>query len=154
MRSLGARLPTPSSNLPGNQRPGRPVPLFGLASDGACLACRVTATTGGLLPHRFTLTLARSEGGLLSVALAGDRSPRVLPGIPPCEARTFLPGPCGPRRRPVRLPKCRAPPRRPHARTRRAQRYSLSASVAPTVSSKKVWVGAALACPAASASGS
>jgi len=30
--------------------------LFGLAPDGVCQACRVAATAGGLLPHRFTLT--------------------------------------------------------------------------------------------------
>lgn len=31
------------------------------------------------------------DGGLLSVALAEDHSSRMLSGIPPCEARTFLP---------------------------------------------------------------
>ena len=97
-------MPTPSSNLPGNHRPGRPVSRFGLASDGACLACRVAAATGGLLPHRFTLTPAHSGSGLLSVALAEDCSSRALPGILPCEARTFLPGSCDPQRRSVRLP--------------------------------------------------
>jgi len=30
--------------------------LFGLAPNGVCRACRVAATTGGLLPHHFTLT--------------------------------------------------------------------------------------------------
>ena len=95
---LGATLPLPSSNLPGNLRSGRSVSLFGLASDGACLAYHVTAITGGLLPHRFTLTQQHDDksrcyalGGLLSVALAKDHSSRELPGILPCEARTFLP---------------------------------------------------------------
>lgn len=47
---------TPSSNLPGRHGPGRPPSLFGLAPDGVCRACRVTTASGGLLPHRFTLT--------------------------------------------------------------------------------------------------
>ena len=37
--------------------------LFGLAPDGVCLACRVAAATGGLLPRLFTLTPA-DRGGL------------------------------------------------------------------------------------------
>lgn len=53
---LGARLPAPSSNLPGRHGPGRPPSLLGLAPDGVCRACRVAAASGGLLPHRFTLT--------------------------------------------------------------------------------------------------
>ena len=53
---LGARLPVPSSNLPGRQWSGRPPSLFGLAPNGVCRACRVTTASGGLLPHRFTLT--------------------------------------------------------------------------------------------------
>lgn len=52
----GRRLPDGSSNLPGSDWPGRPAPLFGLASNGVCLARRVTTTTGGLLLHPFTLT--------------------------------------------------------------------------------------------------
>lgn len=53
---LGAQLPAPSSNLPGRLWPGRPPSLFGLAPNGVCRACRVAAASGGLLPHRFTLT--------------------------------------------------------------------------------------------------
>lgn len=85
---LGAMLPLPSSNLPENHGLGKSVFLFGLASSGACLAYYVTIITGGLLPHRFTLTIS---GGLLSVALAKDRSFWALPSTLPCEARTFLP---------------------------------------------------------------
>ncbi len=47
--------------------------LFGLAPDGVCRAEQVTLLAGGLLPHRFTLTLASlatDDGGLLSVALS------------------------------------------------------------------------------------
>ncbi len=53
---LGRPLPAASSNLPGDNWPGRPASLFGLAPDGVCLADRVAAVAGGLLPHRFTLT--------------------------------------------------------------------------------------------------
>ena len=70
--------------------PGQPVPLFGLASNGACLARYITITTGRLLLHRFTLTTIINSGGLLSVALAEDHSSWVLPSVLPYEARTFL----------------------------------------------------------------
>ena len=36
--------------------PGQPPFLFGLAPDEVYLACLVAKTSGGLLPHRFTLT--------------------------------------------------------------------------------------------------
>jgi len=49
--------------------------LLGLAPGGACLAAPVTRGAGGLLHHRFTLTLL-ARGGLLSVALSRG-SPRV-----------------------------------------------------------------------------
>ncbi len=42
-------------------------PLFGLAPNEVYLADLITQFAGGLLHHRFTLTLA---GGLLSVALS------------------------------------------------------------------------------------
>ncbi len=54
---LGPQLPAASSNLPGRYGPGEPPSLFGLAQDGVCRACRVTATSGELLPHRFTLAV-------------------------------------------------------------------------------------------------
>jgi len=47
-----------------------------LAPGGVCLAARITPGAGGLLHHRFTLTLGRAKGGLLSVALSRG-SPRV-----------------------------------------------------------------------------
>ena len=54
---------------------GHSVPLlFGLAPDGVCQAPGVTAGTGELLPHRFTLihveALGLDKDGLLSVALS------------------------------------------------------------------------------------
>ena len=49
--------------------------LLGLAPGGVYPADHVAVITGGLLHHRFTLTL-ENEGGLLSVALARG-SPRV-----------------------------------------------------------------------------
>jgi hypothetical protein len=47
-----------------------------LAPGGVYLAARITPGAGGLLHHRFTLTLGRAKGGLLSVALSRG-SPRV-----------------------------------------------------------------------------
>ena len=44
--------------------------LFDLAPDGVYQAGHVTAPTGGLLHHRFTLTAPSWDGGLFSVALA------------------------------------------------------------------------------------
>ena len=58
---LGVLLPTPSCNLP-ECRTGRAAPyiLLGLAPDGVCLASDITATAGGLLHHRFTLTCRKA----------------------------------------------------------------------------------------------
>ena len=59
---LGQGFLPASSDLPEDAsisyRPGQSwgAFLFGLAPDGVCLAYRVTAVTGGLLPHLFTLT--------------------------------------------------------------------------------------------------
>jgi len=53
---LGRQSLNGSSNLPEGVWPGQSAFLFGLASDGACLARSVAASAGGLLPHRFTLT--------------------------------------------------------------------------------------------------
>ena len=47
-----------------------------LAPGGVCLAARITPGAGGLLHHRFTLTLGQAKGGLFSVALSRG-SPRV-----------------------------------------------------------------------------
>jgi hypothetical protein len=54
---LGFRLPETSSDLP-ESLDGQPsnALLFGLAPGGVCRAPDVTAGTGELLPHRFTLT--------------------------------------------------------------------------------------------------
>jgi hypothetical protein len=49
--------------------------LFGLAPDGVYRACRVTATTGGLLPHLFTLTRPSR-----AVCFCGT-----IPGSPPLD---------------------------------------------------------------------
>jgi len=113
--------PLPPATYPRTSAgPASSVLLFGLAPDGVCRACRVAAATGGLLPHRFTLTLHPLErkywlnqwsicltdsmsvkqfpknpfkwvqGGLFSVALSRDRSLWALPSVLPCGARTFL----------------------------------------------------------------
>jgi len=52
--------------------PSSNTPLFGLAPDGVYRAADVTAGTGELLPHPFTLTAPGQApaGGLLSVALS------------------------------------------------------------------------------------
>jgi len=49
--------------------------LFGLAPSGVYLANHITAIAGGLLHHRFILTVI-ANGGLFSVALI----PRIAPG--------------------------------------------------------------------------
>jgi len=87
------------------REPGRTtpyVPLFGLAPGGVYQAPDVTAGTGELLPHPFTLTPADipkvGGGGLLSVALsfpspgldASRHRDWTLPSTSPCGARTFL----------------------------------------------------------------
>lgn len=45
--------------------------LLGLAPDGGYLANRIAADAGGLLHHRFTLTLSGSTRRYVSVALSG-----------------------------------------------------------------------------------
>ncbi|CCH20440.1 hypothetical protein MILUP08_45322 [Micromonospora lupini str. Lupac 08] len=50
--------------------------MLGLAPGGVYLATPVTRGAGGLLPHRFTLTVPVGVGGLFSVALSRG-SPRV-----------------------------------------------------------------------------
>ena len=70
----GLKQPDPGAS----DGPSSSTPLFGLAPDGVYLAADVTADTGELLPHPFTLTCHRKndDGGLLSVALS-LRSPPV-----------------------------------------------------------------------------
>ena len=68
---LGCRLPGTSCDQPEDETGRLIVLLFGLAPDGVYLASDVAIEAGGLLHHRFTLTLTlASRGGLLSVALA------------------------------------------------------------------------------------
>lgn len=68
--------------------------VFGLAAAEVYLANDITAITGGLLPHHFTLTPA-SRSGLLSVALAVIRYADAFPlgSSLLCAVRTFLPPP-------------------------------------------------------------
>ena len=118
---LGAQLPAPSSNLPGRHGPGRPPSLFGLAPDGVCRACRVTAASGGLLPHRFTLT--PHAAGRFAFCGAVRGSP--LLGVtqrPALWSPDFPPRARGPRRRSVPLPLlCVAVLRADHSKTVRLQ---------------------------------
>lgn len=87
-------LPYTSSNLPESSAgPASNTSLFGLAPDGVYLAGYVTIPAGGLLPHRFTLTLVnKHRGGLFSVALSRNHFRWELPSVLPFGARTFLPG--------------------------------------------------------------
>ena len=58
--------------------PSSNTPLFGLAPDGVYLAADVTAGTGELLPHPFTLTWLRlSDAGRSSLC---GTIPKVAPG--------------------------------------------------------------------------
>jgi len=68
-------------------------PLFSLAPSGVYLASDVTARSGELLPHPFTLTRA-CTGGLLSVALSLGYPAGRYPAPCPTE-----PGLSSPRRR-------------------------------------------------------
>jgi len=62
--------------------------LFGLAPDGGCPAADITACTGGLLHHHFTLT---PEGAVCFCGPIRQISPpRTLSGITLDGVRTFL----------------------------------------------------------------
>lgn len=63
--------------------------LCGLAPGGVCQASPVTRGPGGLLPHRFTLTLA---GGLLFCGTFHGVAPCPVSG-PPCPAELGLSSP-------------------------------------------------------------
>src|SRR6188472_2527119 len=83
MRSSGP--PAGSGGPPSNACAPVRTPDLDLAPGGVYRAAPVTRGAGGLLHHRFTLTgpsLARSPGGLLSVALSRG-SPRVAVGNHP-----------------------------------------------------------------------
>src|SRR5262249_50188078 len=76
-----------------------------LAPGGVYLAARITPGAGGLLHHRFTLTLGpakdRAKGGLLSVALSRG-SPRVGVTDHPAHRSPDLPHRVSPARPPGR----------------------------------------------------
>jgi hypothetical protein len=73
-----------------------------LAPGGVYLAARITPGAGGLLHHRFTLTLGWAKGGLLSVALSRG-SPRVGVTDHPALWSPDLPHRVSPARPPGRL---------------------------------------------------
>ena len=81
--------------LPGSVSGRAALSLFGLAPDGVCLAGQVTPAAGALLPHRFTLTCARSQGAGPSAVCSLWHFPAGRPDWPlasilPCGAPTFL----------------------------------------------------------------
>jgi len=81
--------------LPGSVSGRAALSLFGLAPDGVCLAGQVTPAAGALLPHRFTLTCARSQGAGPSAVcflwhFPAGRPDWLLASILPCGAPTFL----------------------------------------------------------------
>ena len=83
--------PTRSSN-----DPGRVSLLTWPCSDRGlpCHACY--QTRGGLLPHRFTLTLRIQGRSVLCGPVPSPRGAQALPGGLPCGARTFLDRPLQP----------------------------------------------------------
>src|SRR5213075_3179623 len=77
--------PTRSSN-----DPGRVSLLIWPCSDRG-LPCRACCQTrGGLLPHRFTLTLWIQGRSVLCGPVPSPHGAQALPGGLPCGARTFL----------------------------------------------------------------
>ena len=70
----GLKQPDPGAS----DGPSSSTPLFGLAPDGVYLAADVTADTGELLPHPFTLTCHRKNDDRRS-SLCGT-VPKVAPG--------------------------------------------------------------------------
>ena len=104
--SLGLSLLAASCSLPGRQTE-RAIPysvtslkgqsknsvLLGLAPDGVCPASDITATAGGLLHHRFTLTDRRVPPDRQYASLLHLPSgfpARLLAGIVLYGVRTFL----------------------------------------------------------------
>jgi len=83
--------PTRSSN-----DPGRVSLLIWPCSDRG-LPCHARyRTRGGLLPHRFTLTLWIQGRSVLCGPVPSPRGAQALPGGLPCGARTFLEWPLKP----------------------------------------------------------
>ena len=68
--------------------------LLGLAPGGVCLAGDITATAGGLLHHRFTLTYCCRSNNLgntpLCCTIPAGHPARPLAGTMLCGVRTFL----------------------------------------------------------------
>jgi len=99
---LGIVLPQPSCNLPGCQTVrAAPFTLLGLAPGGVCLAGDITATAGGLLHHRFTLTYCWRTNNYhyfrndlsnmpLCCTIPANHSARPLAGTMLYGVRTFL----------------------------------------------------------------
>ena len=90
---LAVPSPAQSSNLPGQcclerQPTGRRSVLFGLASDGVYMAAPVTSRT--VVSYTAFPPLPGSPGGIFLLHFPGSRLHRLLAGILPCEARTFL----------------------------------------------------------------
>ena len=94
--SLGWLSPATSCGLPAAQvtRAGSRC-LLGLAPTGGCRATAVTGACGGLLPHRFTLTLGQRAVCFLW-PFPSPRGAQALPGSLPSGARTFLSTPLQP----------------------------------------------------------
>jgi len=104
---LGPELLPASSNLPGGigraslKRP----PIWFCSERGLPSRSRRRDRWWALAPPFHPYLRGQClAGGLFSVALSRDRSLWALPSVPPCAARTFLPGRKRPRRWPVRLP--------------------------------------------------
>jgi len=111
--SLGAGSPLLSSGLP--ERFGRGTHLRSLwPCSGRGLPCHSllpgsavgSYPTFSPLPAPEEIKFPLAAGGLFSVALSRDYSLRVLPGVLPCGARTFLPR--------VISKTLRQPPLKPH----------------------------------------
>ena len=80
--------PTRTSFRTNSEMAGSLSVLFGLASDGVYM-CPARHRAGGGLLHRLC-TLTGVAGGLFLLHWPGSRLHRMLSGILPCEARTFL----------------------------------------------------------------
>jgi hypothetical protein len=78
----------------GFNRAGRP--LLDLAPGGVCIAGDVTATAGGLLHHRFTLTPSEDEAVYFLLHCPASYLEWGLPTTLPYGVRTFLDA-CAPR---------------------------------------------------------
>ena len=80
--------PPGSSDLPGGRRAALCL-LFGLASDGVYMALSVTRQP--VVSYTAFPPLPADAGGISLLHCPWSRLRQTLSGIPPCEARTFLP---------------------------------------------------------------